>query len=103
MGGAEVGGIRISHAYPLSQAEMVIGIDDDVLANVVVAPQGAKLGIITTGGTHRARAHFICGQLAIDATYMIGEIDFKSHSDHALCNVVLPVSILEAFLGGVTS
>lgn len=81
-----------------TQAETIIGIDDDALANIVVAPQGAKLGIITTGGTHRARAHFICGQLAIEATYMIGEIDFNSHSVHALCDVVLPVSVLEAFL-----
>jgi capsular polysaccharide biosynthesis protein len=83
------------------QSEAVIGIDGDTLANVVVAPQGAKLGIIPTGGTHRARAHYICGQLAIDATYMIGEIDYTSHADHALCDVVLPLSVLQTFLDGL--
>ena len=80
------------------QSEAVIGIDDDTLANVVVAPQGAKLGIIPTGGTHRARAHYICGQLAIEATYMIGEVDYQSNASHALCDVVLPVSVLRVFL-----
>lgn len=85
------------------QSEAVIGIDDDTLANAVVAPQGAKLGIIPTGGTHRARAHYICGQLAIDVTYMIGEIDYKSHTEHALCDVVLPVSVLQAFLDELAS
>lgn len=82
-----------------SEAEIVIGIDDDTLANIVVAPQGARVGIITTGGTHRARAHFICGQIAIDATYMIGEIKFDSNTVHALCDVTLSESILAEFLG----
>ena len=81
-----------------SQAQVIIGIDDDAMANLVVSPQGARIGIIATAGAYRPRAHFICGQLAQNLTYLVGETIFESNSTHSLCDVRLPEEILLGFL-----
>jgi len=82
----------------LSTSQAVIGIDDDAMANLVVSPQGAHIGIIATAGIYRPRAHFICGQLAQNLTYLVGETIFESNSIHSLCDVRLPEEILLGFL-----
>jgi capsular polysaccharide biosynthesis protein/Tfp pilus assembly protein PilF len=86
-----------------SEAQAVIAMDDDAMANLVVSPQGARVGIIATAGAYRPRAHFICGQLAQNLTYLVGETVFESNSTHALCDVRLPKSDLLAFMQEVDS
>ncbi|MCG3770257.1 MAG: hypothetical protein JW384_01401 [Nitrosomonadaceae bacterium] len=80
------------------QSQAIIGMDDDAMANLVVSPQGARIGIIATAGAYRPRAHFICGQLAQNLTYLVGETIFESNSTHSLCDVRLPEEILLGFL-----
>ncbi len=85
----------------LSSAEAVLSIDDEALAALVAVPQKARVGVIGTGGAYRPRAYFISGQFSHDFYYLAPEIQFDSHAVHALCDVVLPVSTLEAFLKGL--
>lgn len=82
----------------LSAAQAVIGMDDDAMANLVVSPQGAHIGIIAAAGAYRPRAHFICGQLAQNLTYLVGETIFESNPTHSLCDIRLPEQTLKGFL-----
>lgn len=85
----------------LCETKVVIGINDDAMANLVVCPQGVRVGIIATAGDYRPRAHFICGQLAQELTYLVGETQYESNVVHGLCDIRLPEEILSAFLDGI--
>jgi tetratricopeptide (TPR) repeat protein/capsular polysaccharide biosynthesis protein len=97
--------IKISEKSPLELidllcvAQCVVGIDDDSMANLLVCPQGARIGIIATAGTYRPRAYFVCGQLAQELTYLVGETVYESNSVHSLCDIQLPEATLRRFLG----
>ena len=81
------------------EAEAVVGVDDEVMANLVVCPQGTRIGIIATAGAYRPRAHYICGQLAQDLTYLVGETQYESNPIRELCDVFLPENVLSTYLG----
>lgn len=82
----------------VADADIVIGVDDDLLANMVVAPSGSRLGVIATGNNNRSAVRHICGPLSIDVTYLLGEIDYQSNRSLALCDIHLPVHVLKAYL-----
>jgi capsular polysaccharide biosynthesis protein len=97
--------VKIAEKSPLElidllcDAQCVIGIDDDSMANLLVCPQGARIGIIATAGTYRARAYFVCSQLAQELTYLVGETVYESNTVHSLCDIQLPETTLRRFLG----
>ncbi len=76
----------------------MIGIDDDSMANLLVCPQGTRVGVIATAGAYRARAYFVCGQLAQELTYLVGETVYESNPVHSLCDIQLSEITLRHFL-----
>lgn len=82
----------------VADADIVIGVDDDLLANMVLAPSGSRLGVIATGNNNRSAVRHLCGPLSIDVTYLMGDIDYQSNPSLALCDIHLPLHVLEAFL-----
>ena len=78
--------------------QAVVAVDDEVLANLVVSPQGAKIGAIVAYGVHRPRAYFVSAQIGQDFTYLQAEPRFESNPVHAECDVVLPLASLEQWL-----
>ncbi len=83
-----------------NDAEAILAIDDEVLANLVVAPRQSRVGVIISEGIYQPRTYLACGQLVQDFTYLLGTAVFESNPEHALCDVVLPDSVLRAFLHG---
>jgi capsular polysaccharide biosynthesis protein/TPR repeat protein len=82
----------------LSDATVVIGCDDDSIANMVVAPQGAKVGVIVSAGAYKSRSYFVCAQLGHTLTYLVAIPDFSSNPLHALCDFSIDPSLLVRFL-----
>lgn len=80
------------------ESEIVIGTDDDLLANMVAAPSGTHLGVIAMGGEHRPILHYLCGPLAISTSYLMGSIEYRSSPSLASCDVRLPAELLEQYL-----
>ena len=83
-----------------NDAEAILAIDDEILANLVVAPRWARIGVIIPEGIYQTRTFLVCGQLGHDFNYLLGTPVFTSNPEHALCDVVLPESVLSAFLDG---
>lgn len=79
-------------------AQALVAVDDEVLANLVVSPQGAKIGAIVAYGIHRPRAYFVSAQIGQDFTYLQAEPRFESNPVHAECDVALPPDSLEQWL-----
>ena len=80
------------------EAEAIVAMDDEILANLVIAPLGARIGAITTRGIYRPRAYFIAAQLGLDFTYFQAGADFESHPSHTECDVILPAEALQEYL-----
>jgi len=82
----------------LTDAVAVIASDDETLANLVVAPQGARIGVIVPEGLYRTRAFFVSSQIGHDLTYLVAQPDFTSNPLLAHCDVELPVDTLIEYL-----
>lgn len=92
-------GLTLTHQIELFHgAQAIVAFDDEVLANLVVSPQGAKIGVIVARGIYRPRAYFISAQCGHDFTYLQAEPQFDSHPVHAECDVVLPPESLAEWL-----
>jgi capsular polysaccharide biosynthesis protein len=76
----------------------IVAIDDEILANLVVSPQGAKIGVIVANGIYRPRAYLVSSQVGHDFTYLQADPSFDSNPVHAECDVVLPATSLERWL-----
>ena len=83
------------------EAEAIVAMDDEILANLAVTPLGARIGAIATRGIYRPRAYFIAAQLGLDFTYFQADAVFESHPSHAECDVVLPPEALQEFVSGL--
>lgn len=81
-----------------SEAEAILAPDDDTLACLVVAPQGARVGAIASKGIYRPRAYCVSAQIGHAFTYLQAEPVFGSHSAHAECDVILPAESLREWL-----
>ena len=85
----------------LREAEAVVALDDPMLAALVVAPQGARIGVIASRGIYRPRAYCVAAQTGQELTYLQAEPVFASQLAHADCDVVLPEVSLRGFLSGL--
>ena len=85
----------------LVDAEAVVASDDDSLANLVVVPQHARIGVIISEGIVRTRGFFISAQLGQELTYLVAQPDFESSATHAHCDITLASGVLEQFLEGL--
>lgn len=82
----------------LTDAVAIIASDDETLATLVVAPQGAKVGVIIPEGVYRARAFFLSSQIGHKLTYLVAQPDFTTNALLAQCDVELPVGVLTEYL-----
>lgn len=84
-----------------SEAEAILAPDDDALACLVVAPQGARIGAMASRGIYRPRAYCVSAQLGHAFTYLQAEPDFASHAAHAECDIILPAERLQSWLSSL--
>jgi len=84
-----------------SEAEAILAADDDALACLVVAPQGARVGTIASKGIYRPRAYCVSAQIGHAFTYLQAEPVFASHSAHAECDVSLLADSLREWLNSL--
>jgi hypothetical protein len=82
----------------LSEAVVIIGMDDDDLALIPVLSQGAWVGAMAPRGRYHPRAHLVSAQLGIKLVYLFGDPDFSDGRALDQCDVVMPVSVLDQFL-----
>jgi len=82
----------------LSDASAVMGFDDDSLANMVVAPQGANVGVIILQGEHKLRSYFVCAQLGHSLTYLLAQPDYLTNVLHSKCDYSVDPKLVAQFL-----
>ncbi len=82
----------------LSDASAVIGFDDDSLANMVVAPQGANVGVIILQGEHKLRSYFVCAQLGHSMTYLLARADYSTNALQSKCDYSVDPKLVAQFL-----
>ncbi|MSQ70754.1 MAG: DUF563 domain-containing protein [Betaproteobacteria bacterium] len=80
------------------EAEVIVGGDDDAMANVFVAPHHARVGVIVPQGIYQPRHHFVSATLGQKLTYLIAQPDFNSNANLAECDLLLPEQVLKQFL-----
>lgn len=81
-------------------AELMVGIEDDAMANVFVAPSNARVAVIVPHGIYQPRHHFVSATLGQKLTYLIAQPDFGSNAKLSECDLILPVALLQQFLEG---
>jgi tetratricopeptide (TPR) repeat protein len=79
-------------------AEVVLGVEGAALAPLFVAPPATRVGVIASRGRHDPLHHYAAAPVAHDFTYLVADPDFASHDVLGKCDMVLPESVLEAFL-----
>ncbi len=82
----------------LRQAEAVLAVDGDILANLPAAPLGALVGAIAPNGLYNPRTYFVSALLGQRFSYLIGEPVFGSHAALERCDIVLGAETLAGFL-----
>ncbi|HXC41805.1 MAG TPA: tetratricopeptide repeat protein [Burkholderiales bacterium] len=82
----------------LSEAEALLAVDGDIMANLPVAPQGALVGAVVPNGVYDARSYFVSAQLGQRFFYLVGEAVFGSSASIEECDIVLAPERLEEFL-----
>jgi capsular polysaccharide biosynthesis protein/Flp pilus assembly protein TadD len=80
------------------QAAAIVGIDDDAMADLYVAPLGAKVAVVVTDGLQNIRAWMVSAQLGHRFCYLQGRPRFDSHARHDQCDVELDLPVLQQFL-----
>jgi len=103
----EASGFEMIYAEQLSfleqmeafaSAEAVFGVDGAALANLFMAPEGAKVGVIATFGIYKPHYYYVSHPLRHDFTYLHGLPVHESHEHLAHQDLYLPRERLEAFL-----
>jgi tetratricopeptide (TPR) repeat protein len=79
-------------------AEVILGVDGAALANLLIAPAHAKVGVIVTRGLYQPRHYYLSAPIGHDFTYLSAEADYASNAVLAECDVVLERGLLQAFL-----
>ena len=82
----------------LSEAAVIIGMDDDDLALIPVLSQGAWVGAMAPRGRYHPRAHLVSAQLGIKLVYLFGDPDFSGGRALEQCDVVMSMSVMDQFL-----
>jgi tetratricopeptide (TPR) repeat protein/capsular polysaccharide biosynthesis protein len=82
----------------LREAEAVLTLDGEWLANLPVAPQGALVGAIVPNGVYGTRSHFVASQLGLRFVYLVGEALFDTGAAIEQCDVQLAPELLQQFL-----
>jgi capsular polysaccharide biosynthesis protein len=80
------------------QAAAILGIDDDAMADLFIAPQGTRVGVVVTDGLQNTRAWMVSAQLGHRFAYLRGRPLFDTHARHDACDVELDESLLREFL-----
>ena len=81
-----------------ASAEAVFGIDGAALANLFMAPEEAKVGVIATAGLYKPHYYYVSHHLRHDFTYLHGLPVHESHERLAHQDLYLPRERLEEFL-----
>ncbi len=79
------------------QAEAIVGLDDETMADLFIVPQGAKVGVIATDGLQNTRAWLVSAQLGHRFRYLLGRPLFESHAQLEQCDVEIDQALLERF------
>ena len=82
----------------MSEAEALLAVDGEIMANLPVAPQGALVGAVVPNGVYGARSYFVSAQLGQRFFYLVGEAVFGSSASIEDCDIVLARERLEDFL-----
>jgi Flp pilus assembly protein TadD/capsular polysaccharide biosynthesis protein len=85
----------------IEQAAAIVGIDDEAMADLYVAPLGAKVAVVATDGLQNIKAWMVSAQLGHRFCYLRGRPLFDSHVRHELCDIEIDVPALKQFLSGV--
>jgi len=80
------------------QAVAIVGIDDDAMADLYVAPLGARVAVVATDGLQNTRAWMVSAQLGHRFVYLRGRPLFASHVSHEQCDLEVEMPALEQFL-----
>lgn len=81
-------------------AQVILGVEETALLNLLVAPAHARVGVIVARGRYQPRLHYLAAPIGQDLTYLSAEPEFASHAVLAECDLTLPPGILDAFLAG---
>ncbi len=79
-------------------ADVILGVDGAVLANLLIAPAQARVGVIVARGLYQPRHYYVSAPIGQDFTYLCAEPDYASHAKLAECDVTLPRELLQEFL-----
>lgn len=79
-------------------ASVIIGIDDEAMADLFIVPQGARVGVIVAEGMQNTRAWRLSAQLGHRFCYMQGRPLFDSHARHDECDIELDPGWLKLFI-----
>ena len=79
-------------------AEFILGVEGAVLANLLIAPAHARVGVIVARGLYQPWYHYVSAPIGHDFTYLCAEPDYASHPVLTECDVTLAREVLQAFL-----
>ena len=83
------------------QADVIVGLDDDTMADLFIVRQGARVGVIATDGLQNSRAWLVSAQLGHRFCYLQGRPLFESNAQLDQCDVELDPALLKRFFSAL--